>query len=55
VLGVALSGAGPGVLLVLDAAASVQEVRARIQQAASDPNLEVLESRIAGGVRMQTA
>jgi homoserine kinase len=55
VLGVALSGAGPGVLLILDSEASVGEVTARIQEAAADPNLEVLETRIAGGVSIETA
>ena len=55
VLGVALSGAGPGVLLVLDDDASVEEVTTRVQHAAADPNLEVLETRIAGGVRIETA
>lgn len=54
VLGVALSGAGPGVLLVLDSAASVEQVTAQIQHAAADPKLEVLETRIAGGVRIET-
>ena len=52
VLGVALSGAGPGVLLVLEASASVEQVKQRIKQAASDPNLEVLETKIAGGVEV---
>jgi homoserine kinase len=55
VLGVSLSGAGPGVLLVLDSAASVEQVTARIQAAAQDPKLEVLETRIAGGGRVETA
>ena len=55
VLGVALSGAGPGVLLVLDSGASAEQVIARIQHAAADPKLEVLETRIAGGVRVETA
>jgi homoserine kinase len=53
VLGVALSGAGPGVLLVLDPVASVSAVIARIQQTAADPKLEILETRIAGPVRQE--
>jgi homoserine kinase len=55
VLGVALSGAGPGVLLVVDSDASVEQVRGRIQLAAADPNLEVIETRIAGGVRVESS
>jgi homoserine kinase len=50
VLGVALSGAGPGVLLVAEADASTAEVMARIRQAADEPSLEVIETRIASGV-----
>jgi homoserine kinase len=53
VLGVALSGAGPGVLLVLDAGASVEQVTNRIHEVASDPKLEVLETRVAGGVEIK--
>ena len=53
VLGVALSGAGPGVLLVLDSGARIDQVTRRIHDAASDPNLEVLETRVAGGVRVE--
>ena len=36
VLGVALSGAGPGVLLVVEADAATAEIAARIRQAAGD-------------------
>jgi len=47
ILGVALSGAGPGVLLVADGdAAGIAE---RVRRAAGDPALEVLETRIGGG------
>jgi homoserine kinase len=53
VLGVALSGAGPGVLLVVDPVASVGAVTDRIRQAAADPKLEILETRMAGGVRQE--
>jgi homoserine kinase len=50
ILGVALSGAGPGVLLVLDAAADVASVVARVRHAVENPELEVIETRIAAGV-----
>ena len=49
--GVALSGAGPGVLLVIDPSASASDVVSRIRTSAQDPELEVLETRIAGGVK----
>jgi homoserine kinase len=50
ILGVALSGAGPGVLLVLDAAADVASVVTRVRHAVENPELEVIETRIAAGV-----
>jgi homoserine kinase len=53
VLGVALSGAGPGVLLVVEADAAVAEIAARIRQAAGDPELEILESSIGPGASME--
>jgi homoserine kinase len=49
VLGVALSGAGPGVLLIADMAAQPVDLLARIRRAADDPSLEVVETEIAGG------
>jgi len=49
VLGVALSGAGPGVLLVVEAGAPAGEIIARIREAAGEPSLEVIETEIAGG------
>lgn len=49
VLGVALSGAGPGVLLVLDAASDAGEIAVRIRAAAADPELEIAETAIAPG------
>ena len=48
VLGVALSGAGPGVLLVAEADAATADVVALIRRAAGDPALEVVETKIAG-------
>lgn len=49
VLGVALSGAGPSVLLVTDANADLGEIGIRIRNAASDPSLEVLSTSLTGG------
>jgi homoserine kinase len=55
ILGVALSGAGPGVLLIADPAASTPEIAARIRQATSDPELEVVETTIGSGARESLA
>jgi homoserine kinase len=49
VLGVALSGAGPGVLLVVEAKAAVDEIVTRIRSVAGDPSLEIVETRIGLG------
>jgi homoserine kinase len=49
VLGVALSGAGPGVLLIADATADTGVICDRIRSAADDPGLEIIETRIAAG------
>jgi len=53
VLGVALSGAGPGVLLLAEADAAAGEIAARIRQAADDPALEVVETTIGGGATQE--
>jgi len=50
ILGVALSGAGPGVLLIAEAEAQTPDLEARIREIAGDPALEILETRIAAGV-----
>jgi homoserine kinase len=50
VLGVALSGAGPSVLLIAESAATAAPLPALIRQAANDPTLEVLQTTIAAGV-----
>jgi homoserine kinase len=50
VFGVALSGAGPGVLLVADASADSAELVTRIRYSAADPQLEIIETTIAAGV-----
>jgi homoserine kinase len=49
VLGVALSGAGPGVLLVVEADVAPAEIAARIRQATGDPALEIVETSIGPG------
>lgn len=45
--GVALSGAGPSVLVLCDPACATDAIVAKIRAAAGDPELEVLETRIA--------
>ena len=49
ILGVALSGAGPGVLLIADEDAATEDLIARVREAASNPGLEVLACGIAPG------
>lgn len=51
VLGVALSGAGPSVLVIADEAAD--GLSAVIRKAADDPDLEIIETRIAAGTTVQ--
>jgi homoserine kinase len=51
VLGVALSGAGPSVLVIADKAAD--GLSAVIRKAAGDPDLEIIETRIAAGTTVQ--
>jgi homoserine kinase len=50
IFGVALSGAGPGILLIVDRVADTSEIAARIRQAADDGSLEIIETTIASGV-----
>jgi homoserine kinase len=54
VLGVALSGAGPGVLLVVEADAVVGKIAARIRQAAGDAELEILATGIGAGATVES-
>jgi len=49
VLGVVLSGAGPGVLLVADADANAEQIVAQMRLAAGDPALEIVETSIGPG------
>lgn len=51
VLGVALSGAGPSVLVIAEEAAKGLEDA--IRKAAGDPDLEIIETRIAAGTTVQ--
>jgi len=53
ILGVALSGAGPGVLLVAAEDAVSNEIVARIRQAAGEPALQVIETTIGGGASQE--
>jgi homoserine kinase len=46
-LGVALSGAGPSVLLIADSTIPTSRLFERIQQAAGDPSIEIVETTIA--------
>jgi homoserine kinase len=50
ILGVALSGAGPGMLLIAERTADSAVLFARIRTAAADPGLEIVETSIAPGV-----
>ena len=52
-LGVALSGAGPGVLLVVEADAATAEIAERIRQAAGDAELEIVETSIGAGASVE--
>lgn len=52
VLGIALSGAGPSVLVIAEDTA-VGNLAAIIRQAAGDPDLEIIQTRIAAGVSVQ--
>jgi homoserine kinase len=54
VYGVALSGAGPSVLLIADQSAPTASLISAIREAAGDPNLEVLETVIASGALQQS-
>ena len=55
ILGVALSGAGPGVLVIAPEDADAAETVQRIRVVAADPGLEVLETRIGPGVSIEVA
>jgi len=53
VLGVALSGAGPSVLLVAAPDADAAEIGRRIRGAAEDPELEIVETRAGPGASQE--
>jgi homoserine kinase len=49
ILGVALSGAGPGLLVIAAPSADVAAIVRLLRAEAEDPDLEILETAIAGG------
>ena len=49
VLGVALSGAGPGILLIVEEFANLDEITLCIREAAGIAELEILQTAIGGG------
>ncbi len=49
ILGVALSGAGPSVLLITDASKPIDSVSSVVRGAAGNPNLELIDTRISPG------
>ena len=51
ILGAALSGAGPGMLLIAEADANLVAIAARIRHAAQDPALEIIETTMASGAQ----
>ncbi len=55
VLGAALSGAGPGVLFIVEAAADTAAISDKIRTAAVDPALEIIETSIAPGASQSVA
>jgi homoserine kinase len=48
ILGVALSGAGPSVLLIADPSAAIPQLLTSIREAARDPHLEIVQTTLAG-------
>ena len=48
VYGVALSGAGPSVLLIVDPACPLESIESAVRSAANDPSMELLVTVIAG-------
>lgn len=54
VLGVALSGAGPSVLLVADSDVAVPGILSLIRSAAGDPTLEIIQTTVSGGAESRS-
>jgi homoserine kinase len=52
IFGIALSGAGPSVLVIADPTAA-DDICSAIRDAAEDPELEILQTIISGGARVQ--
>ena len=49
VLGVALSGAGPGILLIVEKSSDFDQVTSRIRKAAGGAELEIIRTAIGPG------
>jgi len=49
IYGVALSGAGPSVLMIAEASAPIPELLSLIRNAAGDPSLEIIQTSLSGG------
>jgi len=49
IYGVALSGAGPSVLLIAEASAAIPDLLSRVRNAAEDPSLEIIQTALSGG------
>lgn len=52
VYGVALSGAGPSVLLLIDPTSPLESIESAVRTAAADPSMELLSTSIAGPVEV---
>jgi homoserine kinase len=52
VYGVALSGAGPSVLLILDPAFPLESIESEVRHASADPSMELISTSIAGAVEV---
>jgi homoserine kinase len=48
ILGIALSGAGPSVLILVDPAAATAPIESAVRTAANDPNIELVNTAIGG-------
>jgi len=53
ILGVALSGAGPSVLLITDASKSIDSISSIVRKTAGNSDLELIETTISSGVLQQ--
>ncbi len=53
ILGVALSGAGPSVLLIVDSSKPIDNISSMVRGAAGSPDLELIETMISAGVMQE--